>query len=132
MRISDWSADVCSADLYRNENFQIIAGDPQSYQAGPFAASPFNAPAGAQVFPGFRPANEVDADRNSVAAYLELETKFGGFLTIQAAGRYEHYSDFGDTVNGKLDARAEVIAGVSLRGSNSTGLLSNRKSVVYG
>jgi len=106
---------------YRNENFKIIAGDPQSYQAGPFAASPFNAPAGAQVFPGFRPANEVDADRDSVAAYLELETKFGGFLTVQVAGRYEHYSDFGDTVNGKLAARAELIDGVALRGSISTG-----------
>src|SRR3546814_5207730 len=61
------------------------------------------------------------ADRDSVAAYLEIETELGGFLTLQAAGRYEHYSDFGDTVNGKFAARAEVIDGVALRGSISTG-----------
>lgn len=106
---------------YRDENFRIVAGDPQSYQGGPFAAAPFNAPAGAQVFPGFRPANEVDASRDSWAAYLELETDLTEGFTLQAAGRYEHFSDFGSTWNGKLAARFEPVEGVGLRGSISTG-----------
>jgi iron complex outermembrane recepter protein len=106
---------------YRNENFRIVAGDPQSYLAGPFSASPFNAPAGSQVFPGFRPANEVDASRDSYAAYAELETEIVSGFTVQAAGRYEHFSDFGDTVNGKLAARFEPIEGLGIRGSISTG-----------
>lgn len=106
---------------YRNENFRIVAGELQSYQAGPFSASPFNAQAGSQVFPGFRPANEVDASRNSYAAYLELETDITDSFTIQAAGRYENFSDFGGTLNGKLAARFEPIDGIGLRGSISTG-----------
>lgn len=106
---------------YRNENFRIVAGDPQSYQGGPFAAAPNSAPAGAQVFPGFRPANEVDASRNSWAAYVELESDLSDMLTLQLAGRYEHYSDFGNTVNGKAAARFEPIPGVAIRGSISTG-----------
>ncbi len=106
---------------YRNENFRIVAGELQSYQAGPFAATPFNAPAGSQVFPGFRPANEVDASRDSYAAYIELETDLTDSLTIQAAGRYENFSDFGSTVNGKFAARFEPIDGLGLRGSISTG-----------
>ena len=106
---------------FRNENFRIIAGDPQSYASGPFAASPFNAAAGAQVFPGFRPANEVDTSRNSYAAYVELESDISDILTLQAAGRFEHYSDFGDTLNGKLAARLEPVDGIALRGSVSTG-----------
>lgn len=106
---------------YRKERFQIDAGEPQSYQAGPFASAPFNAPAGAQVFPGFRPANEVDADRNSKAVYAELETTLFDMLTVQAAGRYEDFSDFGNTVNGKLAARFEPIDGIAVRGSISTG-----------
>ncbi|WP_375291475.1 TonB-dependent receptor plug domain-containing protein [Qipengyuania sp.] len=106
---------------YRDENFKIEAGDPQSYQAGPFAASPFNAPAGAQVFPGFRPANEVDASRDSKAAYIELESKLFDLLTVQLAGRYEDFSDFGDTLNGKVAARIEPIDGIAIRGSFSTG-----------
>ncbi len=104
---------------YRDENFTIEAGTPQSYQAGPFAA--FGAPAGAQVFPGFRPGNEVDASRDSYAGYVEVETKLFDMLTLQGAGRYENFSDFGDTVNGKFAARFEPFYGVALRGSVSTG-----------
>lgn len=104
---------------YRNENFRIVAGDPQSYLGGPFIAN--GAPAGAQVFPGFRPANEVDESRNSKAAYVELESDFGDMLTVQLAGRYEDYSDFGDTLNGKVAARLEPIDGLAFRGSFSTG-----------
>lgn len=104
---------------YRNENFRIVAGDFQSYAGGPFI--PNGAPAGAQVFPGFRPANQVDASRNSKAAYLELESKLFDMLTLQFAGRYEDFSDFGDTLNGKVAARLEPIDGLALRGSLSTG-----------
>ena len=37
------------------------------------------------------------------------------------AGRYEHFSDFGSTVNGKFAARWEPISGYALRGSISNG-----------
>lgn len=106
---------------YRHENFTIVAGDPQSYLGGPFAAAPYNAPAGAQVFPGFRPANAVDANRHSVAGYVELDADVNDQLTAQAAGRYENYSDFGSTFNWKLAGRYAPIHWASLRGSISTG-----------
>ncbi len=106
---------------YRDENFRIVAGELQSFAAGPFAASPFNAVSGSQVFPGFRPANEVDASRNSYAAYLELESDLTDALTVQAAGRYERFSDFGSTANGKLAARFEPFEGLGFRASASTG-----------
>lgn len=124
-RTFDWGigdgVSIAFGAEYRDENFKITGGDPQSYLAGPFSAPPFNAPAGAQVFPGFRPANEVDASRDSKAAYLEIETDIGEILTLQAAGRYEDYSDFGDTLNGKLAAKLEPIEGLAVRGSISTG-----------
>jgi iron complex outermembrane receptor protein len=106
---------------YRHENFDIVAGEPQSYEGGPFAAAPFNAPAGAQVFPGFRPANEVDAKRHSYAGYAELDADFTDAVTVQAAARFEDYSDFGSTLNWKLAGRVEPISWASLRGSISTG-----------
>lgn len=105
---------------YRDENFKIVSGEFQSYAAGPFAI-PNGAPAGAQVFPGFRPANEVDASRDSFAGYVELDAKFSEIFSIQAAGRYEHFSDFGDTINGKLAARFAPVEWASIRGSISTG-----------
>ena len=104
---------------YRNENFKIRAGDVASYINGPFSAN--GAAGGAQVFPGFRPTNALDISRNSYAGYVELNADISDAFTLQAAGRYEHYSDFGDTWNGKLAARFEPIQGIAIRGSISTG-----------
>ncbi|PAX08600.1 TonB-dependent receptor plug domain-containing protein [Sphingomonas lenta] len=104
---------------YRDENFRIFAGEPASYVNGPFTAN--GAPGGAQVFPGFRPSNEVDVSRDSYAAYVELSADVSDRLSFQAAGRYERYSDFGDTMNGKLAGRFELFEGAALRGSISTG-----------
>jgi iron complex outermembrane receptor protein len=106
---------------YRNENFKITAGDVGSYINGPFSLPPYNAGGGAQVFPGFRPSNALDVSRDSFAGYVELDTDISDALTFQLAGRYEHYSDFGDTFNGKAAARFEPIKGIAIRGSVSTG-----------
>ncbi len=105
---------------YRDENYKIIPGEVQSYINGPFSFTN-GAPGGAQVFPGFRPNNAVDASRDSIAGYVELDTDITDALSVQVAGRYERFSDFGDTVNGKLAARFEPFDGIALRGSVSTG-----------
>ena len=57
---------------------------------------------GAQVFPGFRPANEVDEDRTAVGAYVDLEANLTEQFLASVAVRGEHYSDFGENVSGKL------------------------------
>ena len=106
---------------FRNENFKIRQGDIASFINGPFSVAPFNAAGGAQVFPGFRPNNAVNASRHSFSGYVELDTDITDKLTVQLAGRYENYSDFGDTVNGKAAVRYEPIRGIAFRGSISTG-----------
>jgi iron complex outermembrane receptor protein len=132
---------------YRNENFQIRPGDLQSFATGPlFRASiattavdcaaqqgVYNAgtgicsfpgraaPAGAQGFPGIPTASATDESRHSYAAYVELDANlFEGFTAV-LAGRFEHFSDFGNTVNGKLALRYEPVQGYALRGSISNG-----------
>ncbi|MDP5281113.1 TonB-dependent receptor [Sphingomonas sp. DG1-23] len=106
---------------YRNENYKIVAGDVASYINGPFSAAPFNAAGGSQVFPGFRPNNATDVSRSSWAGYAEADADVTDFFSVQLAGRYEHYSDFGDTWNGKIAARLEPVEGIAIRGSASTG-----------
>lgn len=115
------SVSLAVGGEYRNENYKIVPGELQSYVNGPFSAAPFNAAGGAQVFPGFRPANATDVSRDSFAGYIELDADLSDSFTVQLAGRYEHFSDFGDTINGKAAARYEVVDGVALRGSISTG-----------
>ncbi|MFA6218679.1 MAG: TonB-dependent receptor [Erythrobacter sp.] len=105
---------------WRNENYKIVAGELASYVAGPFALSDGAAP-GAQVFPGFSPTTAIDRSRDSFAGYVELDTDVSDIFNVQVAGRYEHFSDFGDTINGKIAARLEPIDGLAFRGSASTG-----------
>ncbi|NJO12928.1 MAG: TonB-dependent receptor [Gammaproteobacteria bacterium] len=105
---------------WRNENYKIVAGEEASFIAGPFTFSN-GAPPGAQVFPGFQPSTEVDASRDSFAAYVEIDNDFSDSFNVQVAGRYEHFSDFGDTLNGKIAARFEPVDGIAFRGALSTG-----------
>jgi len=113
------SLGIAFGGEYRNENFKIYPGEVASYIAGPFAANG-GAP-GAQVFPGFKPENRVDVSRDSFAGYAEVDTDITDALSFQFAGRYEHFSDFGSTVNGKAAGRFEIVRGLAVRGSISTG-----------
>lgn len=106
----------------RREGYRLRAGEPDSYgdggvsnQAGGRAAI------GAQVFPGFRPSNEVDASRRSVAGYADVEGDVSAWFRLGVAGRAEHYSDFGSTVNGKVTVRVAPDPRVVVRGAVSTG-----------
>lgn len=105
---------------WRNENYKIVPGQLASYVAGPFAFTNGAAP-GSQVFPGFAPSTAIDKSRDSFAGYVEVDADLSEMFNVQAAGRYEHFSDFGDTVNGKLAARFEPVEGLAVRGSISTG-----------
>jgi iron complex outermembrane receptor protein len=107
---------------YRRENYQIVSGEPDSYRDGG-SPNQFGMPAaiGAQVFPGFRPSNEVNASRHSGAAYVDAEGDVNRWLRIGAAGRAERYSDFGGTITGKLTARVQPVRPVIVRASTSTG-----------
>ena len=56
-----------------------------------------------------------------MAAYVELDTDPLPGVTTTLAGRFEHFSDFGSTWNGKFAARWEPVTGYALRGSVSNG-----------
>ena len=81
----------------------------------------YGGPAGAQVFPGFRPSNEVDASRSSYAGYVDFEADVLKFLRLGLAGRFEHYTDFGNTSDFKITARVEATKQLVFRGAYSTG-----------
>ena len=122
---------------WRREEYQLGAGELNSYVAGPVRigdnnpfitgarATAFAAP-GSQVFPGFQPViGGVDVtrpnSRENVSLYAELDTDISDGFNVQLAGRFEDYSDFGSTLNGKLATRLELVDGFALRGAVSTG-----------
>jgi iron complex outermembrane recepter protein len=112
------SVSLAFGGEYRTENFAIRAGEPNSYIGDP--ANPTQ-PVGAQVFPGFRPSNAGANGRNSKAVYAEIDADISDKLNISAAGRFEDFSDFGSTWNGKVAGRFEPIDGLALRGAVSNG-----------
>ena len=101
----------------RRESYSIEAGEPASYDRGPVVG----APAGAQGFPGFQPANELDKDRTAYSAYADLEARLTKKFLASVAVRGEHYSDFGSAVTGKVAARYDFTDSFALRGNVSTG-----------
>jgi iron complex outermembrane recepter protein len=111
---------------FRHERLKIKAGEPAAYINGgvPILDGPNAggvAAIGAQGVGGFTPSDAVGASRHSIAAYVDLENQLTEDLLVTLAGRYEHYSDFGSTVNGKLSFLEQVNKIFGLRGSVSTG-----------
>jgi iron complex outermembrane receptor protein len=105
----------------RNESYSITAGEPDSYRNGGALFNGGPTPSGAQVFPGFRPANVVDKSRRAVGAYVDLEANLTDKLLGSAALRAEDYSDFGGNVSGKVALRYDFTDAFALRASYATG-----------
>ena len=105
---------------YRNERFEIVPGDRASWTEGPLASQGFTP--GSNGFTGFGPLTEGVWNRSNVAAYADMEIREPeGAWTFGVAGRYENFSDFGSTINGKVAARISVSEAFGLRMSASTG-----------
>jgi iron complex outermembrane receptor protein len=114
---------------YRSDNYEIVAGDPVSYQYGRTNNPAIvitnqtggAAASGMQGFPGYTPGTVVDDGRHNIALYLDVEHNLTDKLFMGAAVRYEDYSDFGGTTNGKLSMRWNPSQQIGVRGSISTG-----------
>ncbi len=118
----DYPLTVAFGAEWRGEKFNQTQGDFASYtNGGVLLPNNTPAPSGAQVFPGFRPGDAGQFDRESYAAYLDLEADITDKFAAGIAVRAEEYSDFGSTTSGKLSARYAFTPAVALRGTASTG-----------
>lgn len=111
---------------FRTEEYTIQAGEPDSYRNGGFTVigGPNNgglAGVGAQVFPGFKPSDAGAHDRDSKAVYVDFEQNLSERWLLNLAGRFEDYSDFGNSSTVKFATRYEVTPEFALRASASSG-----------
>jgi len=131
--------NVAFGGEFRYENYQIKAGEEASYGLydvnGDLVSGilPSNSPlivtdffgnkrgAGAQGFSGFQPSDAKEKDRQSGAAYIDLELNATEKWLINGAARYENYSDFGNTVTFKLASLLKLNDNINWRISGQTG-----------
>jgi iron complex outermembrane recepter protein len=143
---------------YRLEWYKIFAGEEGSYalydttgkpitdpttQSAPTIPNPdfdptdpdssptIARPSGSQGFPGFTPKNVVSKGRANISLYADAELDATKELLLSGALRYEQYSDFGTTFNGKLATRYKLTDNINIRGSISTGFRAPSLAQVY-
>ena len=132
---------------FRTEKFNIFAGEIGSYATYDTNGRPITdpttqfapidpisgeaRPGGSQGFPGYSPANEVDQSRSNLSLYTDAEFDITDSFLVSAAARFENYSDFGSTLNGKLSARLKATKNINFRGSVSTGFRAPSLAQIY-
>lgn len=95
---------------WREETFTTIAGE-QAALVGP----------GPSGLTAVGPADAGEFSRDNFAVYADVEYDVSDDFLVQTALRYEDFSDFGSTINGKLAARYNVSDDLVIRGAVSTG-----------
>ncbi len=108
--------NIAAGFEYRDEEYEIDAGEEASFIDGPFPGA-----AGSQVFPGFTPQSAIEQSRDNWSLYSEIDADLTDRWNAAFALRFEDFSDFGSTLNGKLATRYRVNDALSLRASTSTG-----------
>ena len=78
-------------------------------------------PVGSNGFPGYDPAYTGTYSRDSVGAYVDIETDITDEFLVNVAGRYEDFSDFGDNFSAKIASRYTVSDVMTVRASAGTG-----------
>ena len=106
---------------WRQEQFEIGAGEPASWRRGPFADQRFGI--GANGFSGFSDhvASQGQGKQSNWAGYVDLEGDIVDDVTLATMGRVEKHDKFDTTSDFKLGALYRVSPAFSLRGSASTG-----------
>ncbi|MEH6517532.1 MAG: TonB-dependent receptor [Halioglobus sp.] len=95
---------------WREETFTNNAGELNSYIG-----------VGSSGLAGTQPLNGGEFDRDNWSVYGDLEHDVSDDWLMQYALRYEDFSDFGDTTNGKIATRYRVSDRLAFRGAISTG-----------
>lgn len=95
---------------HRLEMYKIMAGEEASYALG-----------GTQGFAGLTPQNAGRWQRNIWAGYVDSDFHLLPHWDLDFAGRFEHYTDVGNTENGKVTTRYDITSRLAVRATISNG-----------
>lgn len=104
---------------WREEEFEITAGQPESFAIGPLAGQGFST--GSNGFAGFPDFSAGAFSRENIALYGDTEIQITDQLLGTAAVRWEDFDGFGTTTNYKIGANFQFNDEVGIRSTLSTG-----------
>ena len=141
LEVGSTPAFLAVGGAFRRDSYWMEAGDRASWACGP-SDTPGSFPAahhqndgtvyascGIQGYPGYSPtsARLSEQDRSSVGAYADMELRSPSGRTLGGALRFEHYTDAGSSLTGKLAGRVGLgETGAALRAAVSTGFRAPR------
>ena len=111
--------NVAFGAQHHKEVFEMIAGDTESWAPGGFENQGFSV--GSNGFQGFSADVAGRFGRESASAYVDLAVDLTERWVTEVALRYERFSDFGGTTNGKLASRIDIADGFAVRIATGTG-----------
>ncbi|MCA1956648.1 TonB-dependent receptor, partial [Zymomonas sp.] len=100
--------NVAGGATHRYESYTIGAGSFESAYGS-----------GSEALPGIPAQSAGKFSRNVFGGYFDVATHLVKQLQIDVAGRYEHYSDVGDTKTGKVALRYDPFKWLGFRGTIS-------------
>ena len=114
---------VAVGAAFRSESYEVVAGEKASWVNGFHLRSDSGAVAqgGSSVFQGFAPSDASNNSRTNFGGFADLETNLTKNVLVNAAGRFESYSDFGQRVTGKAAMRYQPRKELVFRAAASTG-----------
>jgi iron complex outermembrane receptor protein len=95
---------------FRHNTYALHPGDGPSQFGG-----------GSQAYPGFTNVDAGFFHRSNEAGYIDLATYLLPGWQVDVAGRFEHYTDFGNTETGKVTTRYDFSSRIGIRGTISNG-----------
>jgi iron complex outermembrane receptor protein len=107
--------NIAAGFEWHKERFQVVEGQPGSYEAGVLASQGFLI--GEEAYVGYSPQTAGVWSRSNVSLYLDMETNPIEALNLGAAVRFEDYTDFGSKVTYKFSALYHLTDSLGIRGT---------------
>ena len=141
LELGSTPAFLAVGGAYRRDSYSMAPGDKASWACGPSdrpgsfpAAHHLNADGtafascGMQGYPGYSPrsADASKRQRSSLGAHGDMELRPSESALLGGALRFEHYSDAGASLTGKVASRFDLGGGTAVRAAVSTGFRAPR------
>ncbi len=105
-----YAINVAGGASYRYESYSIGTGSADSTYSS-----------GSDALQGTVAANAGNYSRDVIGGYIDVATHLAKNVQLDLAGRYEHYTDVGDTETGKAALRYAPLPWLGLRATISNG-----------